>query len=116
MTAAQLVAGGWNLGWAKKAEDLDLYERHGLRVVLEIGMPDVDDPAQAKVLESLVERVRNHPALYAYYLADEPGAGAFPKLAKITAWLRERDPAHSTFICLFPTYAGERQFLRCARC
>jgi hypothetical protein len=108
-TAAQLAAGGWNVGWAKKPEDLNLYHRHGLRVVLEIGMPDLDDPGQAKSLDALVERVRDHPALYGYYLADEPGAGAFPKLGRIAAFLHERDPAHTTLVCLLPTYASDGQ-------
>lgn len=108
-TAAQLSAGGWNLGWAKKPEDLDLCHRVGLRVMLVVGTPNVDDPAQAKALGELVEKVKHHPALYAYYLVDEPGAGAFPMLGKIVAFLREHDPAHLAYINLYPTYASEQQ-------
>ena len=108
-TAAQVSAGGWNLAWAKKPEDLDIYHRYGLRVMLMIGTPDVDDPAQAKALDALIEKVRTHPALYAYYLVDEPGAGAFPALGKIVSYLRKRDPAHLAYINLFPTYASEGQ-------
>ncbi|WP_156512944.1 hypothetical protein [Planctomyces sp. SH-PL62] len=109
VTASQLAAGGWNLGWTKRAEDLDIYDRHGLRAVLEIGMPDLDDPAQAEALDALIVKVRDHPALYSYYLADEPGAGAFAKLGKIISWIRRRDPAHMAFICLLPTYASDGQ-------
>lgn len=108
-SAAQLRAGGWNLGWTKRAEDLDLYHRHGMRVMLEINTPNVDDLAQARALDALIERVRFHPALYAYYLTDEPGAGAFPLLGKIVAYLRQRDPAHLAYINLYPTYASEAQ-------
>ncbi len=108
-TVAQLRAGGWNLGWTQRAEDLDLYHQHGLRVMLEISTPDVDDPAQARALETLIERVRSHPALYAYYLVDEPGAGAFPKLGKLVAWLRRHDPLHLAYINLLPTYASDGQ-------
>jgi hypothetical protein len=106
---AQLRAGGWNLGWAKRVEDLDLYHRYGLRVMLEINTPNVDDPAQAAALDALIERARAHPALYAYYLVDEPGAGAFPMLGKLVAHLRRRDLAHLAYINLFPTYATDGQ-------
>lgn len=108
-TASQLRAGGWNLGWTENPAGLDIYYRHGLRAMLVIGTPNVDDPAQAKALESLIMRVRNHPALYAYYLVDEPGAGAFPALGKIVSFLRQRDPKHLAYINLFPTYASEEQ-------
>ena len=108
-TAAQLQAGGWNLGWTKKPADLDLYHRFGIRVMLEIRMPNVDDPAQAKALDALIDEVSTHPALYAYYITDEPGAGAFPALGKLVAHVRRRDPAHLPFINLLPTYANEQQ-------
>lgn len=108
-SVAQLRAGGWNLGWAKSAGDLDLYDRQGMRAMLEIGTPDVDDPTQEKALNALIEGVRRHPALYAYYLVDEPGVGAFPKLGKLVAWLRQHDPAHLAYINLLPTYASDGQ-------
>lgn len=107
--AAQVRAGGWNLGWAEKPAELDVLHRHGLRGLLVIGTPDLADPAKAKALDALIEQVRNHPALYAYHLVDEPGAGAFPKLGKLVSYLRERDPAHCAYINLFPTYANEAQ-------
>lgn len=108
-SAAQARAGGWNLGWATKPEDLDVFHRHGMRVMLMIGTPNVDDPAQAKALGDLIERVRSHPAMYAYYLVDEPGAGAFPALGKLVKFLRQRDPAHLAYINLLPTYASDAQ-------
>ena len=107
--AAQVRAGGWNLGWARNAADLDTLHRHGLRGMLVIGTPDIDDAEQAKTLEALITTVRTHPALYAYHLVDEPGAGAFPRLGKLVAFLRQRDPAHLAYINLFPTYANEAQ-------
>lgn len=108
-TAAQVKAGGWNVAWAGKPEELDVYYRHGLRAMLVINTPNVDDPAQAKALDALIARVRNHPALYAYHLVDEPGAGAFPALGKLVAHLRQLDPAHLAYINLLPTYATDGQ-------
>ena len=103
------MAGGWNLGWADTVDQLDVYHRHGMRGMLSIGVPDLDDPAVAAALDEKIAQVRDHPALYAYYLMDEPGAAAFPKLGKVLAYLRERDPAHVAYINLYPTYANNEQ-------
>lgn len=108
-TAAQLNAGGWNLGWALKPESLDVFYRHGIRGLFVVGMRNVDDPVQAKALDAQIDKVKNHPALYAYSVVDEPGAGAFPLLGKIVSYLRKRDPAHLAYINLLPTYATAGQ-------
>lgn len=108
-TAAQLAAGGWNLGWADEPEHLDIFHRHGMRAMLELGANwDPNDPAQAKALDEKIARMRDHPALYAHYLKDEPGATAFAALGRLVAYLRERDPAHMAYINLFPTYASPK--------
>ena len=109
LTASQLRSGGWNLAWTDNEADLDLYHRYGLRVMLVINTPDVDDPAQAGSLLQRIQQVRSHPALYAYYLVDEPGAGAFPRLGRLVAFLRKHDPAHLAYINLLPTYASDGQ-------
>jgi hypothetical protein len=69
----------------------------------------LDDPAKRAQLDAIIEKVKNHPALEAYFITDEPGAGAFTGLGKLVAYLRERDPAHLAYINLFPTYANEDQ-------
>lgn len=108
-TAEQLVAGGWNLAWTKKPADLDLYHKFGVRVMFQIGKPKLDDPEQIKAFHAVVDSVSTHPALYAYYLADEPGMGGFAELARIASHLRRKDPAHLPFVNLFPTYASQEQ-------
>ncbi|MDA0659971.1 MAG: hypothetical protein O2931_03020 [Planctomycetota bacterium] len=108
-SAAQLKAGGWNLGWARTVEDLDTYHRHGLRAKLVIGTPDIDDPDQAKKLAETIQQVKHHPALYAYHLIDEPNAQTFPRLGKLVAFLRKHDHSHLAYINLFPTYASNEQ-------
>jgi hypothetical protein len=110
-TAQQMAEGGWNLVWCGE-KDLDLVQRHGLRAQLSdplLTPTSLDEPAQREKLNALVERVRQHPALYAYFITDEPNAAAFPALGKLVAWLRERDPAHVAYINLFPTYATNEQ-------
>lgn len=108
---ARVAAEGFNLTWTS-VEGLDVAARHGLRAMLTSDLLNpaslVDDAKRAQ-LDALIDRVKNHPALEAYFLTDEPGAGAFPGLGKLVAHLRERDPAHLAYINLYPTYANEQQ-------
>lgn len=58
---------------------------------------------------SLVAQVGNHPALFGYYLRDEPSAGIFPGLAKVAGLIREMSPGKWPYINLFPDYASAEQ-------
>ena len=110
-TATQMAEGGFNVVWCSEHE-LDVAARHGLRAQLTDGLlspSSLDDPGRLAELDALVERVRRHPALYAYFLVDEPSAAQFPALGRLVARLRERDPAHLAYVNLFPTYAKNAQ-------
>ena len=109
--ATQLAEGGWNLVWCREKE-LDVAQRHGLRGLLTadvLSPAALDDPKQREALDALIERVRKHPAFYAYHLIDEPSAPAFPALGRLVAHLRERDPEHLAYLNLLPTYASNAQ-------
>ena len=68
------------------------------------------DEAKARTnVASLVAEVGQHPALYGYYLRDEPGAGMFPGLAKVAGLIRELSPGKWPYINLFPDYANSGQ-------
>ena len=108
---AQVVAEHYNLTWVPE-EGLDVAAKHGLRAMLTnnlLNPATLDDEAKCKQLDALIERVKNHPALEAYHLRDEPDAAAFPALGQLVAYLRQRDPKHLAYINLFPTYASEKQ-------
>lgn len=110
-TAIQMKEGGWNLVWCTEKE-LDTAKRHGLRAQLQdplISPANLDDPAQRPKLDALIDRVRTHPALYSYFITDEPCATNFASLGKLVRYLGERDPAHLAYINLFPTYANNEQ-------
>jgi len=101
----------YNLTWVPE-KDLDVAARHRLRAMLTSPLllpSSLDTPAERDRLDALIDRVKNHPAMEAYFIVDEPGAGAFADLARLVAHLRERDPAHLAYINLFPTYASEAQ-------
>ena len=109
--ALQMAEGGWNLVWCRESE-LDVAQRHGLRAQLHDALlrpATLDNPALRAKLDALITRVKRHPALYSYFLRDEPNATNFPALGRMVAYLRQRDPAHLAYINLFPTYASNRQ-------
>jgi hypothetical protein len=109
--AQQMVAGGFNLVWCDEKE-LDVVQRHGLRGQLHDPLltPSVlEDAGQKPKLDALVERARTHPAMYAYFITDEPNATNFASLGKLVSYLRQKDPAHLAYINLFPTYATNEQ-------
>ncbi len=109
--ATQMAKGGFNLVWCGE-KDLDLVHRHGLRAQLTDGLlspATLDNPAQREKLDALIDRVAKHPAMYCYFITDEPSAAAFASLGKLVAHLRHRDPAHMAYINLFPTYANNQQ-------
>lgn len=109
--ARQMAEGGWNVVWCRE-QDLDLVHSHGLRAQLHDGLINpahLDNPDKRAQLDALIDRVKDHPALYCYYITDEPNASRFPELGRLVAYLRERDPAHMAYINLFPTYASNEQ-------
>jgi hypothetical protein len=108
---ATVAAEHYTLTWVP-ADGLDVAKKHGLRAMLQDGLLNpatLDNPEQKANLDALIDRVKNHPALYAYFLRDEPSAPDFPGLTRLVAYLRERDPAHLAYINLFPTYANNQQ-------
>ena len=105
-SAKQMVDVGMNLVWASSAAELDVAQRHGLRAKYQdrslIAPESLNDPVRRPQLDALVNSVRNHPALYAYHVVDEPSATEFGTFSPIVNYLRERDPNHVARINLFP--------------
>ena len=69
----------------------------------------VDEAKARKNIAGLVAKVGRHPAVFGYYLRDEPEAAAFPGLAKVADLLRELSPGKWPYINLFPDYATPGQ-------
>jgi hypothetical protein len=64
------------------------------------------DPAKAREnVAALIKEVRNHPAVYGYYLRDEPPANYFQGLATVSDVIKELHPGAWPYINLFPNYA-----------
>ena len=110
--AEQMLEGGLNVVWCRDENELNIAHRHGLRGQLHNDLltpASLDDPKRREQLDALIARVAKHPALYSYYIIDEPNASQFPALGRLVAYLRQCDPAHLAYINLFPTYASNEQ-------
>ncbi len=89
---------------------LDYCQQVGLKAVVTDGRmvhAISGDPKAKEQLDAIIKDYSGHPALYAYHIVDEPGAGAFPGLAEVVAYLKEKDPKHPGFINLLPTYGRD---------
>ena len=64
--------------------------------------------ARKKALPAILA-VRRNPAVYGYFLCDEPGANSFPGLAIMTGLVRDAAPHTPAYVNLFPNYAGSGQ-------
>jgi len=108
--AGQLAELGFNLVWCSTVEDLDAAHALGLRGLsygLDAGK--IDQPGGEAALDAYIDNVKDHPAMYGYWISDEPSAAKFPELGRLVAYIRKRDPAHVALINLFPTYATPEQ-------
>jgi hypothetical protein len=66
----------------------------------------LDPPDARGKLDAIVRDYADHPALYGYFIIDEPSADAFAKLAEVVTYLKQKDPKHPGYINLLPTYAA----------
>jgi len=70
---------------------------------------NVDAGAARTNVASLVAAIGRHPAVFGYYLIDEPGTRLFPGLAKVASLVQELAPGKWAYINLFPNYASMPQ-------
>ncbi len=62
-----------------------------------------------KSIAEVVKEVSGHPALFGYYLKDEPSAEEFEGLAAASSVVKELNPGVWPYINLFPNYASTEQ-------
>src|ERR1043166_5380714 len=69
----------------------------------------VDEAKARSNVSNLVAQVGQHPAVFGYYLRDEPPANWFPNLEKVASSVRQLAPEKWPYINLFPDYAENWQ-------
>lgn len=77
---------------------MDAAARQGIDVI--ISFPQIKDST-----ESAVALIKDHPALFAYHLKDEPDTSDFGWLADLSDKIGELDPLHPCYINLLPNWA-----------
>ena len=79
---------------------LDLGQKAGVKIMFTCTQLSSDP-------EEIVKKVKDHPALFGYFLRDEPAASDFPGLADWAKRIRAVDDTHPIYLNLFPNYAPE---------
>ena len=76
-------------------EYMDAAQRNGLMVFFNLDGATLDAVKEAKI-KKMVQCVKNHPALYVWYLADEPYKDKISPstLKKMYDWIKKEDPHH----------------------
>jgi hypothetical protein len=95
-------------------QDLPACERLGLTAIMfndelasaayrwiDCSPEQIDD-----IIRRWVEKVGDSPAVYGYYIVDEPGSQDFPALGLAVAALKKYAPDKLAYINLFPNYAS----------
>ncbi len=118
---AEVKGAGFNIAFvsiegAFNKEDnlrlLDIASKIGLRCIIADPRLTWDLPGKQDwqgILNEVIKDYSSHPALYGYFLMDEPNASHFPFLGKLVSYIKEKDPKHIAYINLFPDYATPEQ-------
>ncbi len=114
--AAELAAAGFTVvgppcegGWDpdQNLRALDVAHRHGLGMWVadhRFVVQSLDSPAWQARLASAVADYRQHPAVYGYFVADEPTAANFAAIAAVVDALRSLDPDRLAYVNLLPDF------------
>ncbi|MBC7327523.1 hypothetical protein H5T87_05350 [bacterium] len=117
----EIKEAGFNIAFvsidgAFKKEDnlrlLDIASKVGLKCIIADTRLTWDLPSKdnwQKILDEIIKDYASHPALFGYFLMDEPNAAHFPMLGQLVAYIKEKDPKHLAYINLFPDYATPQQ-------
>lgn len=107
---------GFNLAGFVAPADLDAVQAAGLKAIVSDGLCHVgdaeaslDDAEITRRVEEVVAKTKGHPAVYGYYLRDEPSSAPFPGLGKWAAAFQKAAPQAVPYINLLPNYASPEQ-------
>jgi len=91
---------------------LDLAKKYGLKaqIISRLFKPEnLNNPSNLALINNLIAKIKNHPALDSYHLTDEPGTSGMSAWLPLYNYLKQKDPKHPGYINIFPTYANGQQ-------
>lgn len=108
-----IKACGFNLAGFVAPDRVPLVEAAGLKCIISDGAVHVgkeslelkDEEIRTRAT-ALATRFKDNPAVYGYYLRDEPSADLYPVLGKFAGVLREVAPNQRAYVNLFPSVCG----------
>ncbi len=120
-TFAQMAAAGFTLltgpgprecdDPASNIKTLDICRKHGIRLIVRDNRihldPQTDQDKSA--LAAMIADYKDHPALYGYFIRDEPSPANYRLMTEVHSYLRENDPKRLPYINLYPNYGGPHQ-------
>jgi hypothetical protein len=111
----RLRACGFTLAGFVTPKQLGLCRKAGLKAIVSdrrtsgYDWTKVDERVARRNVASLLKEVGKNPAVFGFYLRDEPGPEMFPGLETVASILREKAPGRWPYINLFPNYATPDQ-------
>jgi hypothetical protein len=102
---------GWGGNLERARSFLDRAQANGLKVLLEMGGL-VDSKVHTEAIEAHVQAFKNHPALLAWYVRDEPSPGQHAVVREAAELFQRLDRAHPTYLvsCSPGDFAVQAQF------
>jgi hypothetical protein len=67
------------------------------------------DKTSVEKIDQVVSDYKDYPALWGYYICDEPTSLLFESLSLIKNQINLRDPLHNAYVNLLPDYANTKQ-------
>ncbi|MCK5876380.1 MAG: hypothetical protein KAG43_01995 [Candidatus Marithrix sp.] len=114
----EIVECGFNIATGSTSEpkfgqlQLELAEEVGIKFMLRDSRIYPNLPNESnwqQVVQQVIDDYADYPALYGYFIDDEPNSKQFTNLAKLVQEFRNRDPKSIGFINLFPNFASADQ-------
>lgn len=111
---AEIAEANFNVAMISDAQKqaLDLCQANGLKMIVCDPRVMAKEPADENFganLDAIVADYSSHPALWGYFVTDEPNSAQFEKLGCIVSYLNKKDPTHPAFINILPNYATPAQ-------
>src|SRR5690349_25092420 len=82
---------------------LDYCQQLGMKAFIgdsRVPVGGATDPKVRAGIDAAIAEYSKHSALAGYFIADEPGPGAYPALGEVVGYLRAKDPKHFAYINL----------------
>lgn len=62
-------------------------------------------------LDAIIEKYKDDPNLIGYHICDEPHEEAFENIGKVVQRIREKDPSRLSFVNIWPSGSGYREYI-----